>query len=101
MPILYRYLGIEILFFSNDHLPIHVHAIYQDAEGKAEIYMRYGKIHDIVFKHINGAQPLPSQQQQDFESLVMAKAPEIVNSWIEFFVLQKKITATTITRKIK
>jgi hypothetical protein len=101
MPILYRYLGIEILFFSNDHLPVHVHGIYQDAECKAEIYMMNGEVQRIEFLQIKGAKELPGQQQQDFEDLVRAKAPEIVNSWIEFFVLQKKVSATTITRKIK
>ncbi len=101
MPILYRYLGIEILFFSNDHLPIHVHGVYHDAECKAEIYMRDGQVDEIVFKPIKGAKPLPSQQQHDFEELVNAKAPEIVNAWIEYFVLQKRISATTITKRIK
>ncbi|MCU0425173.1 MAG: DUF4160 domain-containing protein [Candidatus Kapabacteria bacterium] len=101
MPVLYRYLGIEVLFFSNDHLPIHVHGVYQDCESKAEIFMRDGKVHEIIFTEIKNAKSLPTQQQRDFESLVRVKADEIVQRWIEYFVLQKKISSTTITRRIK
>lgn len=101
MPVLYRYLGIEVLFFSNDHLPIHVHGVYQDCESKAEIFMRDGKVHEIIFKDISHAEPLPAQQQRDFENLVQAKAEEIVQHWIEYFVWQKKISPTNITRRIR
>ncbi|MGH2574616.1 MAG: DUF4160 domain-containing protein [Ignavibacteria bacterium] len=36
MPKLYEYFGIIILFYSNDHEPIHVHGKYQDQESKAK-----------------------------------------------------------------
>ena len=32
-PKLFIYNGIELLFFSNDHLPVHVHAIYDRIYG--------------------------------------------------------------------
>jgi hypothetical protein len=100
MPTLYRYLGIQILFFSEDHLPIHVHGVYQDTEGKAEIYLLNGKIHEILFKHVKNVKWLPTAQQKDFEELVRSRADEIVQKWIEHFVLQKKVSPVTITRKI-
>lgn len=63
--------------------------------------MRDGKVHEIIFTEIKNAKSLPTQQQRDFESLVRVKADEIVQRWIEYFVLQKKISSTTITRRIK
>ena len=35
MPKLYEYLGIIVLFYSNEHLPIHVHGKYQGKEMRA------------------------------------------------------------------
>ncbi len=37
MPKLYEYFGLIILFYSNEHEPIHVHCKYQGKESKAEI----------------------------------------------------------------
>jgi hypothetical protein len=36
MPKLYEYFGLIVLFYSNDHRPIHVHGKYQEKESKAE-----------------------------------------------------------------
>ena len=34
MPKIYEYLGIIIMFYSNEHKPIHVHGKYQGFESK-------------------------------------------------------------------
>lgn len=36
MPKIFEYLGIAIRFYANEHEPIHVHALYDDAELKVE-----------------------------------------------------------------
>lgn len=36
MPKLYEYFGLIILFYSNEHEPIHVHGKYQDQESKMD-----------------------------------------------------------------
>jgi len=46
MPKLYEYFGLVILFYSNEHEPIHVHGKYQGSESKAEIIIVDGKIRD-------------------------------------------------------
>ena len=40
MPTLYEYFGLLIFFYSDEHLPIHVHGKYQRRESKAEILVR-------------------------------------------------------------
>ncbi len=42
MPKLYEYFGLIILFYSNEHEPIHVHGKYQGQESKAEIIFENG-----------------------------------------------------------
>lgn len=54
MPKLYEYLGLIILFYSNDHEPIHVHGKYQNKESKAEIIFKYGKFVKIIIKEVPG-----------------------------------------------
>lgn len=38
MPKIYEYFGIIFLIYTDDHFPIHVHAQYNDAENKIELY---------------------------------------------------------------
>jgi len=40
-------------------------------------------------------------EMRHFQELVQAKALEIVDKWIDFFVLNKSIKPERITRKIK
>jgi len=44
MPKFYEYLGIIVLFHSNEHEPVHVHGRYQNRESKAEIIVQNGKV---------------------------------------------------------
>lgn len=100
MPKLYEYLGIIILFHSNEHEPIHVHGRYQDRESKAEFIVQNGKVVDIRIIRTK-AKPLIGKQLKDFETLVRHHADDIIQSWIDYFVLHKKINSKRITEKIK
>jgi hypothetical protein len=101
MPKLYGYFGIVILFYANDHHPIHVHGKYQGRESKAEIIVEDGEIVDIRILPIQHKRPLEAKQLKDFELFVRHYANEIVQKWIEFFVYNRPIHAQTITRRIK
>jgi len=100
MPKLYEYLRIIVLFHSNEHRPIHVHGRYQNRESKAEIIVQNGKVIDIRIIHTK-ANPLTGTQLKDFEILVRHYADEIVQSWVDYFVLHKKINSKRITERIK
>jgi Domain of unknown function (DUF4160) len=100
MPTLYEYLGIKILFYSDEHEPIHVHGQYNGAECRTEIILKEGVIENIVFKHIKNRKHLPPAQRNEFEAFVRAYASQIVQKWVDFFVLQKKFSPHIITKKI-
>ena len=70
MPKLFEYLGIVVLFYSNEHLPIHVHGKYQGRESKAELILEDGRVVDVVIGTVRGRRPLEGDQLQDFEVLV-------------------------------
>lgn len=101
MPKIFEYLGISILFYSNEHEPIHVHGKYQGYESKAEFTIIDGKITDIVIKEVKGREPLPNNEYKEFKKFVDTFKNEIVQKWIDYFVLHKQIHCIKIEGKVK
>jgi len=97
LPKLYEYLGIIVFFYSNEHEPVHVHGRYGDCESKIEFVLKNGVIEKIELKSVPGKKPLPVTQAKKFKQLASLLGDEIVQSWINYFVYNKKI----ITKKIK
>jgi hypothetical protein len=101
MPTLYEYFGLTVLFYSNEHEPVHVHGKYQGYEGKAEILVEEGKIVSVRIVSVRGRRPLPPKQLEDFRLLVESRAEEIVDKWIAYFVLHKHFTSERISQRIR
>ncbi len=101
MPKIFEYLGISILFYSNEYEPIHVHGKYQGFESKAEFIIIEGKITDIVIKDVKGREPLPITELKEFKKLISVFQNEIVQKWIDYFVLHKQIQCIKIEGKVK
>lgn len=101
MPKLYEYFGLVILFYANEHDPVHVHGKYQGRESRAEIIVLDGVVTEIHYGKVVGRLPLAENEMRYFEEVVGAKADEIVSKWIDFFVLHKPISPERITRRLK
>jgi hypothetical protein len=101
MPKLYEYRGIVVLFYSNEHEPVHVHGKRQRRESKAELIIENGRIVRIEYHSVTGRQPLAPSDLKNFEALVEHHAEEIVQKWIDYFVLHKPIEPQTITERLK
>jgi hypothetical protein len=101
MPKLYEYFGLIILFYSNEHEPIHVHGKYQGRENKAEIITENGEIAEIRYSAVRGKMPLDKTKRKDFETLVEYFAKEIIQKWIDYFVMHKPVATGKITRKLR
>ena len=101
MPKLYEYLGILIFFYSNEHEPIHVHGKCAGRESRAEIVVEAGRVVGVEVADVPGKRPLRGRELKDFQQLVEAKAPEIVQRWIDFFVHNIRTKPEIITRRIK
>lgn len=100
MPKLYEYMGLTIFFYSNEHEPIHVHARHGSTEGKIEIFVEFGNVSKIRYKDVTGKKPLSQKNKEKFTRLTSALADEIIQSWINYFVLHKKIVSKKITGKL-
>ncbi|HRW50418.1 MAG: DUF4160 domain-containing protein [Caldilinea sp.] len=101
MPILYRYFGLLILVYSNEHEPIHVHGRYQGTESKAELIVVDGQVVEIRIVRVPGKKPLATPQLRDFQLIVEQHAEEIVQKWIDYFILHRRISPEDITRRIR
>jgi hypothetical protein len=101
MPKLYEYFGLIIMFYANEHEPVHVHGKSQGREMRAELIIVNGNVVDIRYTGEQGRAPLEPNELRFFKEIVAAKADEIVTKWIDFFVLHKPIRPEHINRRLK
>jgi hypothetical protein len=101
MPKLYEYFGLIVMFYANEHDPVHVHGKSQGRESRAEIVLIDGKVCEIRYAMVAGKAPLVLNEMRYFEEIVAARADEIVSKWIDFFVLHKSVKPERITRRLK
>jgi Domain of unknown function (DUF4160) len=101
MPKLYEYFGLIIMFYANEHEPVHVHGKCQGRESKAEIIILNGKVTEISYTNVTGRAPLTFREMQYFKEVVSVHADNIVQKWIDFFVLHKPVKPERITKRLK
>ena len=101
MPKLYEYFGLIVLFYANEHEPVHVHGKHQGKESRAEIIVVNGAITEIRYSNVAGRAPLEAREMGYFQEIVTARAEDIVSKWIDFFVLHKPVQSERITRRLK
>lgn len=101
MPKIFEYLGILIFFYSHEHEPIHVHARVGEYESKAEFLVKDGKISSIKVVRIGNRKPLQGKDLRNFNAFIRVYGHRIVEKWIEFFVLKKKVSFEKITQRLK
>ena len=101
MPKLYEYFGIIVLFYSNEHEPIHVDGKCQGRESKAELIIANARVVEIIYSSVKGRKPLSKSEMNNFRTLTEHYADEIVQKWIDYFVLHRPIEPQKITQRIK
>jgi len=101
VPKLYEYLGLIVFFYANEHEPVHVHCRKENRESRAELILVDGKVAEILLTGVRGKLPLTAGEARDFLTLVERFSSEIVQKWIDFFVLHKAVTAEHIARRLK
>jgi hypothetical protein len=79
MPTVFYYFGLQFLFYSNDHEPIHVHV--QNADGEAKF-----KIEPICLIENRG---LKNKDLKLAEIAIEENKEVIIERWKEFFKEKK------------
>jgi hypothetical protein len=101
MPKLYEYFGLIVMFYSNEHEPVHVHGKCEGREMRAELTIVNGIVTGIQYTAAAGRPTLQENEQRYFQEIVVARADDIVAKWIDFFVMHKSIQSERITRRLK
>ena len=100
MPKIFEYFGIVFYFYSNEHEPIHVHVTTGDCETIFELIMEDGVLKEIRRRAKKGVDLLREKDTKTAEDFIRKYEANIIEKWINFFVLKKKIKCTSIKKKI-
>lgn len=98
MPKIYEYLGIFIVFYSNEHHPIHVHARFQDAVVKVSFFLKEGRIYRTAYKLEKGN--FPPAKMKALKKFVSVYKYHILRRWNTYFIWKKSIKFEKITKKL-
>jgi hypothetical protein len=99
MPTIFEYLGIIIRFYSNEHEPIHVHAIYNDCVVKVSFFINDGKVYRTTFVEEKGS--FPPQKMKQLKKFVSIYKHKIIERWQQYFILKQKVSNEKITKQLK
>lgn len=100
MPKLYEYFGIVFYFYAHEHLPIHVHAKFENSETIFELIYENGELVEVQQRSSAGGPHLPVKKRREAERFVKAYYKEITEKWQTFFILKTDVVAERITRKL-
>ncbi|MCP5125896.1 MAG: DUF4160 domain-containing protein [Gammaproteobacteria bacterium] len=67
MPKLYEYFGLIVMFYANEHEPVHVHGKCQGRESKAEIIAVNGIVTEIRYSAAAGRALLEVREMKYFQ----------------------------------
>lgn len=84
MPNIYKYFGIVIYFWSNEHNPIHVHAEYNGAIVKISFTIKEGIITRTTYQKDMGV--FPPAKLKELKRFVKTFKYKIVDKWCDYFV---------------
>ena len=100
MPKIFQYLNYIIRFYSNDHLPIHVHVQNGQAESKVDFLIDGNQV-TLVFKKIKGKASLSHQQAREVGAFLKEYHTEIIEKWQRVFIRQERVRCEVIRTKVK
>ena len=98
MPKIYEYLGIVIMFYSDEHEPTHVHAVYNNNIVKVSFFIKDGKIYRVTYKDLYGK--FSSAKLKQLKKFVSTYKEKIVTAWDSYFIWKSKVKFERITKKI-
>jgi len=84
MPTVFNFFGIRFAFFSNDHEPIHIHAI--KGKGQIKEYAIFQIIPEVILLENNG---LKAHELKMAEMVIEENKSIIKENWERFFGQKK------------
>jgi len=101
MPQIYRYLGLIFYFWSDDHLPVHVH-VTDETRTKECIF-------DLVIENsvlveirvrTDTKPPLKTEDTNKAKAFINTYYPQIIKKWFQYYVCGEPLKSVTIRKKV-
>ena len=73
----------------------------KDVKVKRNSSSENGKVVQIIYSAVKGRPPLSKAELKNFQTITARYAEEIVQKWIDYFVLHKPVEAQKITQRIR
>jgi hypothetical protein len=99
MPKIFQYLRYIIRFYTNDHLPIHVHVQIQEREVRVEFLISDDEV-TLIFKKVKSKPPLTAAEAKEVAVFLKAYYRKIIEKWQIVFILHKKVKCDVISKKL-
>lgn len=99
MPKIYEYFGFIFFFYSNEHEPIHVHVLKGESDAVFDIILENGTLKEIKARKGKRA-AMSVQDIATAEAFVKKFYKQIIDKWINFFILKKAVRSTKITKRV-
>ena len=101
MPQIYRYFGLIFYFWSNDHLPAHIHVTDSTRERECifDLIMENSILIEMRMR-TDVKPPLKSEEINSAKAFISVYYPQIIKKWFEFYICGKEIKPITIKKKI-
>jgi hypothetical protein len=80
MPTIFIFFGLRFMFYSNEHLPVHIHVV--KGKGKIKEYAVFQVVPKVNLIENNGLQP---HELKIAEMVINENASIIEDSWNNFF----------------
>lgn len=97
---IFEYFGFVFFFYSNEHEPIHVHVIHGDRQLVYEIILEDGNFKTLVRRNAKGYLPLSQHDAGIVEEFIRVYALDIVQKWIDYFIMKKPVHCTQIKKRL-
>lgn len=93
-PLAFTFNGIKIYLYYQDHLPIHIHAEYNEFETVYILNFEDGK---LIIEYDTSNNPLPKQQDKKVVKFLKKYHKQVIEKWTDVFVLKKGIKVKRIS----
>jgi hypothetical protein len=97
---IFQYLGYIIRFYTNDHLPIHVHVEYQGKEVKVEFVIQ-SELVILLFKKVRGKNPLTETEAKEVSVFLKSFHKKIVQKWEQVFIYHQPVKCEVLLKRLK
>ncbi|MFN0030861.1 MAG: DUF4160 domain-containing protein [Flavobacteriales bacterium] len=99
MPKIFEYFGYLFMFYTNEHLPVHVHVSKQDRESKVELHYTADGL-KLSVKKVKGKKQLTSKELQEAERFIHRYHLEILSKWNQVYIFGLEVKCEKIKKKV-